>query len=92
VRGGELSQAAGVAALALELSVLMMSRVALIPELSDGFVGTTLPDSAGNPNGRIPPHSMFTTELIDAQGQPTRAAVEEVIAFFRERLPARAAG
>jgi hypothetical protein len=61
-------------------------------ELGDGFVGTTLPDSAGNPNARMPPHSVFTTDLIDAQGQPTRAAVDEVIAFFRERLPARAAG
>jgi predicted ATPase len=60
--------------------------------LGDGFVGTTLPDSAGNPNGRMPPHSVFATELIDAQGQPTRAAVDDVIAFFRERLPARAAG
>jgi dienelactone hydrolase len=58
-------------------------------ELNDGFVGTTLPDSAGNPNGRTPPHSVFTTELIDAQGQPTRAAVDEVITFLRERLPAR---
>ncbi|OAF07747.1 hypothetical protein AYJ54_16710 [Bradyrhizobium centrolobii] len=56
-------------------------------ELGKGFVGTTLPDSAANPKGRKPPHSLFTTELIDAAGQPTRAAVDEVIGFFRERLP-----
>jgi dienelactone hydrolase len=55
-------------------------------ELGKGFSGTTLPDSAANPKGRKPPHSVFTTELIDAAGQPTRAAVDEVISFFRERL------
>jgi dienelactone hydrolase len=60
-------------------------------ELGQGFVGTTLPDSAANPKGRKPPHSVFTTELIDAAGEPTRAAVDEVIAFFRERLPGPAA-
>ena len=36
--------------------------------------------------------ALRTPELIDAQGEPTRAAVDEVIAFFRERLSARAAG
>jgi hypothetical protein len=41
-------------------------------ELGKGFLGTTLPDSAANPKGRKPPHSVFTTELIDAAGQPTR--------------------
>lgn len=63
-------------------------------ELGDGFVGTTLPDSAGNPTGRKPPHSVFTTDLIDAAGEPTRAAVDEVIGFFRERLgsPTETAG
>lgn len=55
-------------------------------ELGKGFAGTTLPDSVANPAGRKPPHSVFTTELIDAAGEPTRAAVDEVIAFFRERL------
>jgi dienelactone hydrolase len=40
-------------------------------ELGKGFIGTTLPDSAANPRGRKPPHSVFTTELIDAAGQPT---------------------
>jgi dienelactone hydrolase len=59
-------------------------------ELGKGFVDTTLPDSAANLNGRKPPHSVFTTELIDGAGQPTRAAVDEVIGFFRERLCAPA--
>jgi dienelactone hydrolase len=54
------------------------------------FTGTQLPDSAGNPSGMKargkPPHSVFTGDLIDAPGQPTRAAVDEVIAFFRRTL------
>jgi dienelactone hydrolase len=54
--------------------------------LGDGFVGTVLPDAAGNPNGRKPPHSVFTGDLIDAAGEPTRKAVDEVIGFFRARL------
>ena len=29
------------------------------------------------------PHSVFANELINAPGQPTRDAVGEVIAFFR---------
>jgi len=56
----------------------------------EAFSGTELPDSAGNPAGMKargkPPHSVFTGDLIDAPGQPTRAAVDEVIAFFRTAL------
>jgi dienelactone hydrolase len=61
------------------------------------FAGTELPDSAGNPAGLKaqgkPPHSVFTGDLIDSPGEPTRAAVDEVIAFFRAALqePAPAA-
>jgi len=60
----------------------------------DAFTGTELPDGAGNPAGMKargkPPHSVFTGDLIDTPGQPTRAAVDEVIAFFHEVLdPAR---
>jgi dienelactone hydrolase len=59
-------------------------------ELGEGFVGCELPDSAGNPLGMKgrgkPPHSVFTGDLIDAAGEPTRKAVDEVIAFFKERL------
>jgi dienelactone hydrolase len=54
------------------------------------FTGSELPDSAGNPAGMKadgkPPHSVFTRDLIDAAGQPTRAAVDEVIGFFRGAL------
>ena len=56
----------------------------------DAFAGSELPDAAGNPGGMKargkPPHSVFTGDLIDAPGEPTRAAVNEVIAFFREAL------
>lgn len=54
------------------------------------FVGTELPDACGNPAGERakgrPPHAVFTTDLVDAPGEPTRAAVDEIIAFFREKL------
>jgi dienelactone hydrolase len=59
-------------------------------ELGDAFLGTVLPDSAGNPEGLRAhghkPHSVFTGDLIDAPDEPTRRAVDEVIAFFQERL------
>jgi hypothetical protein len=59
-------------------------------ELGGGFVGRVLPDACGNPAGMKsrgkPPHSVFTGDLIDAEGEPTRAAVDEVIGFFREKL------
>ncbi|MGJ3648880.1 dienelactone hydrolase family protein [Sphingomonas sp. GlSt437] len=57
------------------------------------FKGTELPDSAGNPDSPLgragrPPHSVMTGDLIDAPGQPTRAAADDVIAFFKTRLAA----
>jgi hypothetical protein len=33
-----------------------------------------------------PPHPVFTIDLIDAPGEPTRAAVDEIITYFRENL------
>ena len=59
-------------------------------ELGPAFTGSTLPDSAGNPAGMKaqgkPPHSVFTLDLIDAAGEPTRQAVDDVIAFFKQKL------
>jgi dienelactone hydrolase len=61
--------------------------------LGDRFVGRVLPDSAANPD--VPPffaqhvaspHSVVTAHLIDAAGQPTIAARDEILAFFRQRL------
>lgn len=57
------------------------------------FKGTELPDSSGNPDSPLakagrPPHSVMTGDLIDAPGEPTKAAADEVIAFFKTRLAA----
>jgi hypothetical protein len=64
-------------------------------ELGPAFLGSELKDAYGNPEGRKahgkPPHSVFTVDLIDAQGEPTRQAVDEVIAFIREKLGVAAA-
>jgi dienelactone hydrolase len=54
------------------------------------FAGTELPDSAGNPAGMKakgkPSHSVFTGDLIDAPGEPSRKAADDVIGFFRRTL------
>ncbi len=60
--------------------------VTLRERLGSGFFGNELPDSASRPGGMDPPHSVFTGDLIDEAGQPTREAINEVIAFFREKL------
>ncbi|MFO0619325.1 MAG: dienelactone hydrolase family protein [Polyangiaceae bacterium] len=47
----------------------------------------TLPSSAANPASHMAnPHSVVTQHLIDEAGQPTRAAVDEILGFFHERL------
>lgn len=52
-----------------------------------------LPDSAANKD--VPPftkahvttpHSVVTTHLIDAEGQPTRAARDRILTFFKSKL------
>lgn len=61
--------------------------------LGPRFIGRVLPDSAANPN--VPPffekyvttpHSIATVHLIDEEGQPTRKARDEILAFFASRL------
>jgi len=63
--------------------------------LGDRFIGRVLPDSAANAD--MPPffeqvvaspHSVVTAHLIDEEGQPTIAARDEIISFFRNRLSA----
>jgi dienelactone hydrolase len=56
-------------------------------ELGDGFEAIEIDSSRGNPHGikRIA-HSVVTTDLVDREGHPTRAALERVLGFFRERL------
>ena len=61
--------------------------------LGERFLPRVLPDSAANPD--VPPffaahvttpHSVVTAHLIDREGEPTLAARDEIIAFFRMRL------
>jgi dienelactone hydrolase len=55
--------------------------------LGDRFHARVLPDSAANPDAPMRnPHSVVTVHLIDEAGQPTRAAVDEILAFFALRL------
>lgn len=63
--------------------------------LGDRFVGRVLPDTAANPDTAPffsthvdSPHSVVTAHLIDEAGQPTIAARDEILAFFRRRLSA----
>ncbi len=61
--------------------------------LGERFVGRVLPDSAANTQTapfftkHVPcPHSVLTAHLIDEAGQPTIAARDEVLSFFKMRL------
>lgn len=57
--------------------------------LGDRFVGTVLDDAAAAPGALSSnPHSVVTQHLIDEAGQPTRQAVDEILAFFTHRLKA----
>ena len=55
-------------------------------ELGAGFEAIELPDSCANPQASKPAHSMLTLHLIDHEGEPTRAALDRVLAFLRARL------
>lgn len=62
--------------------------------LGDRFLARTLPDSAANTKDIPPffdahvtsPHSVVTVHLIDEDGQPTTAARDEILTFFKRRL------
>ena len=61
--------------------------------LGDRFVGRELPDEAAGSEvspffaRHVPfPHSVVTQHLIDREGQPTTAARDEILAFFKARL------
>lgn len=55
-------------------------------QLGPAFVAVELDDEAANPNARMTPHSVLTEHLIDEPGQPTRAALDQVLDLFRTRL------
>lgn len=55
--------------------------------LGDRFLGRRLPDAAANPASPMKrPHAVVTYHLIDEAGQPTRGALDEILAFFHARL------
>ena len=61
--------------------------------LGSRFVARVLPDSAASRDCApffehvvTSPHSVVTAHLIDAEGEPTLAARDEILAFFRRRL------
>ncbi|MGH9080986.1 MAG: dienelactone hydrolase family protein [Acidimicrobiales bacterium] len=55
--------------------------------LGDGFVAVELDSGPGNPDGhRKAAHSVLTEDLDDRPGTPTRAALDQVLGFFTERL------
>ena len=56
-------------------------------QLGDAFVAVELDDDAANPDAAMTnPHSVLTEHLIDEPGQPTRAALDQVLTFLRTKL------
>ena len=55
-------------------------------QLGDAFIAVELEDADANPDARLAPHSVVTEHLIDEPGQPTRAALDQVLDLFRTRL------
>lgn len=55
-------------------------------QLGDAFIAVELDDSCANPDAAMKPHSVVTEHLIDAPGEPTRAALDQVLELFRTRL------
>jgi dienelactone hydrolase len=54
--------------------------------LGDRFKGTILPADSARKGTGMPAHSVVTRHLIDAEGEPTRQALDEIIAFYKMRL------
>jgi len=56
-------------------------------ELGDAFIGVEIDSSPGNPGGfRKLAHSVLTEDLNDEPGNPSHDALEQVLAFFADRL------
>ncbi len=56
-------------------------------ELGDGFEAIEIDSGPGNPHGLTrAAHSVVTNDLVDEEGHPTRAALDRVLSFFKERL------
>jgi dienelactone hydrolase len=60
-------------------------------ELGDAFIAVEIDSSRGNPHGiKKRAHSVLTLDFVDEPGHPTRAALERVLVFLKERLLVRA--
>ena len=58
-------------------------------ELGAGFEAIEIDSGPGNPHGiKRLAHSVVTEDLVDAEGHPTRAALDRVLELFRARLRA----
>ena len=85
--------AAGVCVLGLKFThdpLVPAERFAALRDLlGDNFVGVEIDSSPGNPYGHPKAaHSVLTEHLIDEPGTPTREALDQVLAFLKERVQA----
>lgn len=55
-------------------------------EFGSAFEGIEIDPAHANPAGPKPAHSVLTNHLIDEEGEPTRAALDRTIAFFKQQL------
>lgn len=55
-------------------------------EFGDAFEGIEIDARHAKPGAPKPAHSALTTHLLDEAGQPTRAALDRTLAFFKEQL------
>ena len=56
-------------------------------ELGEQFEAFEIDSGPGNPHGiKSGAHSVLTVDLVDRPGHPTRAALDRVLEFFRQRL------
>ena len=56
-------------------------------ELGDAFIAVEIDSAPGNPHGHPnKAHSVLTEHLHDEEGTPTRAALDQTLTFFREKL------
>ena len=56
-------------------------------KLGDHFIAVELDSAPGNPHGHPKnAHSVLTEHLQDQEGTPTRAALDQVLSFFQEKL------
>lgn len=55
-------------------------------ELGDAFIAVEIDDEYANPDAFTPPHSVLTEHLVDRPGEPTKAALDQVLDLFRGKL------